>query len=72
MQNINQTTKTMKYSELEKRLTPFGCRWYENGSRHPIWFSSITGNKFPMSYHKSEEVKPGTLKSILNLAGVKL
>ena len=49
--------RKMKYSELERRLKQHGCRWHENGSRHPIWFSPITGNKFPMSYHKSEEVK---------------
>ena len=24
----------MKYSELERRLKPHGCRWHENGSRH--------------------------------------
>ena len=65
-------TETMKYSELERKLKPFGCHWHENGGSHPIWISSITGNKFPMSYHKSEEVKPGTLKSILKLAGVNL
>ncbi|MDR0836511.1 MAG: type II toxin-antitoxin system HicA family toxin [Tannerella sp.] len=62
----------MKYSELERKIKPFGCRWYEDGSKHPIWISPITGNKFAMSYHKSEEVKSGTLKSILKLAGVKL
>lgn len=62
----------MKYSELERKLKLFGCRWHEDGSRHPIWISPITGNKFPMSYHKSEEVKQGTLKSILISAGVKL
>jgi len=62
----------MKYSELERRLKPFGCRWHEAGGKHPIWFSPITGNKFPMSYHKNEEVKSGTLKSILKLSGVKL
>ncbi|GAP72307.1 hypothetical protein SAMD00024442_3_9 [Candidatus Symbiothrix dinenymphae] len=62
----------MKYTELERRLQSFGCRWYENGGNHPLWISPITGNKFPMSYHKSEEVKQGTLRSILKLAGVKL
>jgi predicted RNA binding protein YcfA (HicA-like mRNA interferase family) len=62
----------MKYSELERRLKSLGCWWREDGGNHPIWFSPITGNKFPMSYHKSEEVKKGTLKNILNLAGVKL
>ena len=62
----------MKYSELERKLKAFGCHLRENGSRHPIWYSPITGNKFPMSYHKSEEVKRGTLNSILRLSGVKL
>jgi len=62
----------MKYSELERNLKSYGCYFYENGSKHPIWLSPITGNKFPMSYHKNQEIKKGTLKSILNLSGVKL
>jgi hypothetical protein len=57
----------MKYSELERKLKSFGCVWRENGGRYPIWYSPITGNKFPMSYHKSEEVKVG-----LTSAGVTL
>jgi len=61
----------MKYSELEKKLKKLGCNWYEDGSRHPIWVSP-TGKKFAMSYHRSEEVATGTLKSILKTAGVKL
>ena len=62
----------MKYSELEKKLKSMGC--YEDGVRngHPLWYSPITGNLFKMSHHKSQEVKPGTLKSILNLSGVEL
>jgi predicted RNA binding protein YcfA (HicA-like mRNA interferase family) len=62
----------MKYSEAEKKLRKFGCRRYEDGSCHPLWISPITGKKFPMSYHHSEEIKPGTLKSIRKLSGVKL
>jgi len=62
----------MKYSELERKLKAFGCQWYEDGSRHPLWISPITGNRFPMSYHKSEELRPGMLNSILKLSGVKL
>lgn len=68
----NNLNVAMKYSELEKKLKPFGCHWVENGSRHPIWKSPITGLKFAMSYHGSEEVKQGTLKNILKTAGVKL
>jgi predicted RNA binding protein YcfA (HicA-like mRNA interferase family) len=62
----------MKYSEAEKKLKKAGCYWVVDGSSHPIWFSPITKNKFPMSYHRSEEVKLGTLKSIIKLSGVKL
>jgi len=61
----------LKYSELERKLKSFGCRWHDDGGNHPIWISPITGNKFPMSYHRNQEVKPGTLKSILNIAGIK-
>ena len=62
----------MKYSELERKLKQFDCKWFRNGKRHQIWHSPITGKYFEMSYHQSQEVKPGTLKSILTSAGVKL
>ena len=60
----------MKYSELEKLLTKHGCYWVKDAS-HPIWFSPTTEKYFRMSHHKSEEVKKGTLGSILKDAGVK-
>ncbi|HEY3388215.1 MAG TPA: type II toxin-antitoxin system HicA family toxin [Prolixibacteraceae bacterium] len=62
----------MKYSEVEKKLKKEGCSFYKDGSNHPIWFSPITGKKFSLSYHRSEEVKSGTLKSISKDSGVKL
>jgi predicted RNA binding protein YcfA (HicA-like mRNA interferase family) len=62
----------MKYSEVERNLSVSGCRWYENGKRHPIWINPMTGIKFPLSYHKHQEVKPGTLKSISKLSGIQL
>jgi predicted RNA binding protein YcfA (HicA-like mRNA interferase family) len=62
----------MKYSELEKRLKETtNCRLLCNGSRHPIWKNPDTGELFEMSYHRSEEVKQGTLKSIIKKSGVK-
>ncbi|MDR1814969.1 MAG: type II toxin-antitoxin system HicA family toxin [Tannerella sp.] len=67
-----QRKRRIKYSELEKKLKLFGCQLSENGKRHPIWISPITGLKFAMSYHKSEEVAEGTLRDILKKAGVKL
>lgn len=62
----------MKYSELERKLKKNGC--YDTGDQmngHPVWYSSITKQKFKMSNHKNQEVKKGTLKSILKSAGVK-
>lgn len=61
----------MKYSELEKMLRNAGCRVEREGRNHTIWFSPITGEKFPVGRHKTEDVKPGTLKSILTAAGLK-
>ena len=63
----------MKYSELERLIKQTtNCQFYRNGRRHPIWSNPDTGEFFEMSHHKSEEVKPGTLKSIIKKSGVKL
>jgi len=63
----------MKYSELEKKIKETtNCRFFRNGGRHPIWRNPDTGELFEMSYHKSEEVKPGKLKNIIKKSGVKL
>ncbi|MBO7468910.1 MAG: type II toxin-antitoxin system HicA family toxin [Bacteroidales bacterium] len=60
----------MKYSELEKLLKRIGC--YDTGKQqngHPLWYSPITKELFQMSNHHSNEVKIGTLKSILKKSG---
>jgi predicted RNA binding protein YcfA (HicA-like mRNA interferase family) len=63
----------MKYSELEKKLEETTqCRRFRNGGSHPIWINPETGEFFAMSHHRSQEVKPGTLKSIIKKSGVKL
>ena len=61
----------MKYSELEKILRQAGCHIDHEGKRHRMWYSPITDQTFPVGRHKSEDVKPGTLKSILEAAGLK-
>lgn len=61
----------MKYNELEKQLRKSGCYLVSEKGRHPTWYSPITNKHFQTSHHKSEEVKPGTLKSILRDAGIK-
>jgi len=61
----------MKYSELERKLKKAGCYYLRDGKKHPWWYSPITKKEFQTSHHKSEEVKKGTLKSILTDAGLK-
>lgn len=60
----------MKYSELEKILRNHGCTPVMEGHKHRLWYSPITGERFPVGHHKTEDVKPGTLKSILKAAGI--
>lgn len=62
----------MKYNELHKLLSKAGC-WDTGRQRggHPLWYSPKTGNYFKTSNHGSEEVKSGTLNSILRDAGIK-
>jgi predicted RNA binding protein YcfA (HicA-like mRNA interferase family) len=62
----------MKYSELEKILREQDCDFHHNGGNHPLWKSNLTGRIFPMSHHKNQEVRPGTLKSILTASGAKI
>lgn len=61
----------MKYSELERWLKEAGCQVDHEGKRHTIWYSPITNERFPVGRHKNEDVKSGTLKSILKAAGLK-
>lgn len=61
----------MKYSELEKHLRVIGCTVYKEGANHTLWYSPVTGKIFPVGRHKTEDVRPGTLKSIKRDAGLK-
>ncbi len=60
----------MRYSELIKELKRINCTVVHEGGRHTLWYSPITGKKFPVSRHKTEEVPTGTLKSIKRDAGL--
>lgn len=62
----------MKYNELHRKLRKAGCYpTEESRNGHPEWFSPITGKFFATSHHEAQEVKNGTLKSILRDAGIK-
>ena len=62
--------EAVRYSELVKELKKAGCKVYREGASHSIWYSPITGQKFPVSRHKTEEIPAGTLKSIRRAAGL--
>lgn len=62
----------MKYSELERKLADAGCYCVKKKGSHPKWYSPITGKTFDLSHHGKEEVRPGTLKSIIRDSGVKI
>lgn len=61
----------MKYSEVERKLKKQGCYCSDSSGKHPIWYSPITNKEFALGHHKSQEVKPGTLRSIERDSGVK-
>lgn len=60
----------MRYSELERKLKNVGCYKINEGKRHETWVNPITGKKFMVGRHKTEEVPIGTLKSIMRDAGL--
>ena len=60
----------MKYSELEAELTAAGCSVVRKGGNHKIWFSPITGRKFPLGHHGSKEVPNSTERSVRRQAGL--
>lgn len=60
----------MTYGELKRRLKRIGCRLDHEGSNHEIWYSPITGKRFPVGRHNTEEVPRGTLQSIKKDAGL--
>ena len=61
----------MKYNELHRKLLDIGCeRLKKQRAGHPLWYSPITGKMFTTSNHLTEEVKPGTLKSIKRDSGL--
>lgn len=66
------TNWPMRYNELIKILSRKGCVFESNGGNHDWWYSPITDRRFQIPRHRSKEVAPGTLKSILKQAGVEL
>ena len=61
----------MKISELIKLLKANGIEFVEHRTSHDWNRNPETGEEFPVPRHKGQDVKPKTLKSILDAAGIK-
>ena len=59
----------MKVSEFKRELRRLGC-YPVGGSKHEHWLNPKTGATAPVSRHDSQEIKPGTKKSILKILGL--
>jgi predicted RNA binding protein YcfA (HicA-like mRNA interferase family) len=62
----------VKFSELKKILRGNGCYLCKEGQKHEKWYSPITGKYFRVGRHNTDDVKKGTLNSILTDAGIDL
>jgi len=62
----------MKTSEAVKKLSKAGCYFVSHGANHDWWYSPITGKRFQVPRHQSQEVSLTTKKSIENYSGIKL
>lgn len=59
----------MKRSESLKLFSKNNITFLQHGKRHDLYYSPITGKKFPVPRH-AKEIAEGTLKSILKDAGL--
>ena len=61
-----------KVSEIVKRIRKeTSCYKIRDGNKHEIWFNPVSGKKFPIPRHKSQELKTATANSILKAAGLR-
>ncbi len=70
--NSKNKKKTMKKSELIRKLKAAGCYLDSERTRHESWFSPITNQHFTIPRHDATEIPTGTLQSIKKQSGVDL
>jgi len=61
----------MKTSEFLKKAVKIGCYFVSHGKEHDAWFSPTTKKYFRVSRHRGQEIKSGTLNSMLKDSGLK-
>jgi predicted RNA binding protein YcfA (HicA-like mRNA interferase family) len=61
----------MKYAELARKLRKLGCSPTRYGAgSHEIWRNPATGKQTSIPYHRSKDIGPQLLASILRQLGV--
>lgn len=60
----------MTTAELIRLLKKNGCKLVGHNKRHDMYWSPITGNTFMVGRHAKEEMRTGTVQSILKAAGI--
>ncbi len=58
-------------AELVRKLKKAGCKLESQGTNHEWWINPKTGERFQVPRHRSQDVNPKTLHSILKSAGIK-
>ena len=61
----------MKTSEFLKKAAKIGCYFVSHGKEHDVWYSPVTEKFFRVSRHQGQELKSGTLNSMMKDAGLK-
>lgn len=64
----------MSYAKIFRALSStkkYACYLVEHGSKHDKWHSPINNMDFYVPRHRSQEVKPSTLRKIFKDAGIK-
>ena len=62
----------IKYSELERMIKEAGCEIVREGKSHTLWRNPSTGKTFTVPTRKTQDVPPGTFRSIAKSAGLRL
>ena len=61
----------MKTTEFLKKAAKIGCYFVSHGKEHDVWYSPKTGKYFRVGRHGPQEIKGGTLNSMMKDAGLK-
>jgi len=63
--------RELRYREVTKRLRKLGFRFYRQGKgSHELWVRDDDGKVIPVPHHKGKAIRKGTVRAIIQEAGV--